>query len=218
MENVERLYRIRFDTAARAQKERLWSILCADFFQRYVRPDDVILDLACGYGEFIRHIRAKRKIAVDLNPDSRGALEPDIEFHQTPAHKMECVADQSVDVCFTSNFFEHLPSKQVMDDTLHEVFRVLKPGGRFVALQPNIKYLAKEYWDFYDHVLPLSHLSAQEAFIKSGFEVRQLIDRFLPFTTKSRLPQHPLLVRLYLRLPLVWPIFGRQFLIVGEKP
>ena len=27
---------------------------------------------------------------------------------------------------------------------------------------PNIRYLAAEYWDFYDHYLPLSHLSLEE--------------------------------------------------------
>ena len=34
----------------------------------------------------------------------------------------------------------------------------------------------------------------------------------------ARLPQHPLLVRLYLRLRPSWRLLGRQFLIVGKKP
>ncbi len=60
---------------------------------------------------------------------------------------------------------------------LAEVLRVLRPGGRLVALQPNIRYLAAEYWDFYDHLLPLSHLSCREAFEKAGFAVETLVDR-----------------------------------------
>ncbi len=219
MEAVDRLYRVRFPERDRERRDQLWAVLCSSFFQRYIRPTDCVLDLACGYGEFIRHISASRKLAVDLNPDSRAALaDHDVEFHQAAADKLVGIADGSIDVCFTSNFFEHLATKKVMDDTLLEVRRALRPGGIFIALQPNIKYLAAEYWDFYDHVLPLSHLSAQEAFVKAGFEIDQVVARFLPFTTKSRLPQHPWLVRLYLYMPIAWRVFGRQFLIVGRKP
>jgi SAM-dependent methyltransferase len=131
---------------------------------------------------------------------------------------MDFIPSGSIDVCFTSNFFEHLPSKQVLDEVLTEVHRVLCPGGLLVALQPNIKYTAGAYWDFYDHYLPLSHLSCAEAFAKTGFEVIELVGRFLPFTTRSLLPQHPLLVRWYLIVRPLWWFFGRQFLIVGRKP
>jgi hypothetical protein len=44
-----------------------------------------------------------------------------------------------------------------------------------------------------------------------------VIPRFLPYTTKSRLPQAPWLVSLYLRFPLVWRILGKQTLVVASK-
>lgn len=87
--------------------------------------------------------------------------------------------DASIDVCFTSNFFEHLPDKAAMDRVLQEVLRVLVPGGTFMAMQPNIRYAPGEYWDFYDHFIPLSHLSAKEGFEKNGYEVDVLIPRFV---------------------------------------
>jgi len=40
--------------------------------------------------------------------------------------------------------------------------------------------------------------------------------RFLPFTTKSRLPNSLFLVRLYLQIPLLWRIFGQQTFVVAE--
>ena len=46
----------------------------------------------------------------------------------------------------------------------------------------------------------------------------ELIDRFVPFSTDSRLPQHPLLVKAYLRLPVVWRLLGGQFVLVGRRP
>ena len=83
---------------------------------------------------------------------------------------------------------------------------------------PNIRYLAAQYWDFYDHCLPLSHLSLEEGLVQADFEIDQIVPRFLPYTTRSRLPRHGILVALYLRVPLVWRLLGKQFLVVGRKP
>lgn len=218
MDDLARLYRTRFSDADVARKDATWKVLCEHFFQRYVRPDSTVLDIACGYGEFLRHIRAGRKIAIDLNPDAAKFLPAGVEFHVGSADDMAVVEAGSVDICFSSNFFEHLPSKEVLDKVLGEALRVLKPGGLYVAMQPNLRYAPGEYWDYYDHVLPLTHLSCREAFAKAGYEVLELIDRFVPFSTASRLPQHPLLVRLYLACRPAWRILGRQFVIVGRKP
>jgi hypothetical protein len=98
------------------------------------------------------------------------------------------------------------------------VLRILRPGGRFVIMGPNIRYLAAEYWDFYDHYLPLSHLSLEEGLVQAGYEVETIVPRFLPYTTRSALPQHRVLIALYLKLPPVWRILGKQFLAVARKP
>ena len=218
MDDLAALYRARFSEADRARKDAIWKVLCENFFQRYVPPGSTVLDLASGYGEFVRHIRADRKIAIDLNPEAREFLPDGAEFHLRSADDLSCLVTGSIDVCFSSNFFEHLPSKSVLDRVLTEALRVLKPGGLYVAMQPNLRYAPGEYWDYYDHVLPLTHLSCREAYAKAGYEVCELIDRFIPFSTASRLPQHPLLVRLYLACRPVWRVLGRQFVIVARKP
>ncbi len=196
----------------------VWKVLCEKFFQQYINPSDTLLDLASGYGEFSRHINAGKKLAVDLNPDSALSVGPDVTFHLGSATDLSFIKDEDVNVVFTSNFFEHLPDKKTFDTLLAEVLRILEPGGRFMALQPNIRYVPGQYWDFYDHHLPLSHLSCAEAFLKSGFSVDRLIDRFVPYSTKSRFPKHPALIALYLRIPLIWPLLGKQFFILGSKP
>ena len=83
---------------------------------------------------------------------------------------------------------------------------------------PNIRYLAAEYWDFYDHYLPLSHLSLEEGLVQAGYDVITIIPRFLPYTTKSGLPTWPVLVRLYLRCPPLHRLFGKQMFIVAVRP
>lgn len=218
MKQIDMLYRQRFPEEVRQQRDDIWRVLCESFFQRYVGPGETVVDLGCGLGEFSRHIVAGRKIAVDLNPDAGALLPGDVEFHLSPVWNLGFIPSQTVDVCFVSNLFEHLESKAQLDLVLGEIHRVLRDGGRLVALHPNIKYAPGDYWDFYDHYLPLSHLSCEEAFIKTGFVVEELIGRFLPFTTRSALPQHPLLVSLYLRARPLWSLIGRQFLIVGRKP
>ena len=45
-----------------------------------------------------------------------------------------------------------------------------------------------------------------------------MIKRFLPYTTKTRLPKAPSLLRLYLALRPAWVVFGKQSLVVAEKP
>jgi SAM-dependent methyltransferase len=218
MPDLAALYRFRFRESERAQKMAIWKTLCERYFQRLIGDDRVVLDLACGYGEFINNIKAMKKYAVDLNPDAPKYLGPDVEFRFSPANKIDGIADNTIDVVFTSNFLEHLKTKEECDAVLAEVRRVLKTGGHFVIMGPNIRYLAAEYWDFYDHYLPLSHLSLEEGLVQAGYDVTTIIPRFLPYTTRSALPQHPLLIALYLKLPFAWRILGKQFLLVGRKP
>ena len=217
-DRIEALYRTRFSSAERAWKDRMWQVLCRRFLQGYVGRDAVVLDLACGLGEFSRHIDAARKIAVDLNANAREHLPPAVEFHAASAERLEFLPDATVDVCFSSNFLEHLPSKATVDAVLAEVLRVLRPGGRYLAIQPNVRFAYREYWDFWDHFTALSDRSCAEAFALAGFEVERVIPRFLPFTTKGKTGVHPWALSAYLALPPVWRLFGKQFFIVGRKP
>jgi SAM-dependent methyltransferase len=216
--DLSELYRIRFAEAELPRKNAIWRVICADYLQRFVRVTDTVVDVACGYGEFLNHIRAARRIAVDLNPDAPKFLDKAVDFHLCSATELSTVIQGEADVVFTSNFLEHLPDKKVLDQFLDQVHSALKPGGSYVVLGPNLRYLPGAYWDFYDHHLGLTHLSLSEALRLKGFVIERCIDRFLPYTTQGALPTHPLLVKIYLKCPWVWPLLGKQFLIVARKP
>jgi len=94
---------------------------------------------------------------------------------------------------------------------------VLRPKGKILILQPNIRFLNGEYWDFLDHHIPLTDRTLVEALLATGFQPSEVLPRFLPYTTKSSLPRHPALVRLYLRLPLAYHLFGKQAWVVAVK-
>lgn len=213
-----RLYQERFSTRDRETKLAVWQVLCRHFFQRYVKPTDTVLDLGAGLCEFINTISCAERIAVDSSPGVRQHAAPGVRVLVTPAIELGEIADESVDVVFASNFFEHLPSKEALLSTLREVRRVLRHGGRLLVLQPNIRVLGGSYWDFLDHQLPLTERSLVEALGVVDLRVTEVRARFLPYTSKSALPKHPLLVRLYLAFPPAHRLLGGQAWVVGEKP
>lgn len=217
MPDLAALYRFRFRESDRPQKMALWKTLCEHFFQHLIGDDQVIADLACGYGEFINNIKAKKKYAIDLNPDASQFLAKDIEFCLCRADDINIIERNALDVVFASNFLEHLKTKEECDAVFAEVLRILKVGGRFIIMGPNIRYLAAKYWDFYDHYLPLSHLSLEEGLIQAGYDVTRIIPRFLPYTARSAFPKRSFLVGLYLKLPIAWRILGKQFLVIAKK-
>jgi SAM-dependent methyltransferase len=212
------LYKIRFSNEELPRKLAIWRVLCRQWFQKFIPANGTVIDVACGYGEFINNIEAARRIAIDLNRDARDRVGLGVEFRQLPATQLRSLGEGIGDVIFVSNFLEHLPDKAALDLFLDEVMATLKPGGRFVILGPNLRYLAGEYWDFYDHHLGLTHLSLSEALQLKRFRIDLCIDKFLPYTTQGALPTHPALVSLYLKVPLAWRLLGKQFFIVASKP
>lgn len=216
---LEQLYRDRFSERELASKQALWRVLCDQVFQELVPETGTVVDLGAGNCEFVNSITAARRIAVDLNPDTVKFAGSGVEVLTTSASEMSMIDDGAVDTVFTSNFFEHLPSKVVLLDVLRECHRVTKPGGRMVVLMPNVRYLAGRYWDYFDHHLPLTHLSLREAVTLGGFECDEVIPRFLPYTVKdSPVRVSRPLVRAYLKLRPAWRILGRQMFLAATRP
>jgi SAM-dependent methyltransferase len=216
-EDLPSLYRTRFSAEDRTKKYALWKVLCEQFLQRYVRPADVVVDLGAGYGEFINHIRCGKKYAVDLNEETADAVNSDVVFLKRRTVELDDIPQGSADIVFASNLFEHLSSKDELLATLREVWRTLRPGGKLLILQPNIRYAYREYWDFLDHHLALSHESMGEALELAGFTVVECRPRFMPYSTKSKLPQSPLLLRIYLRVPPLQRLLGGQMFLVAVR-
>jgi len=212
--DLQSIYQRRFqpDLAFRRQ---MWQVLCQDFFQRYIPPESAVLEVGAGYCEFINHIRASRKLAVDLNPDTPHFAAPEVQVIATSSTDLAAIAPGTLDIAFASNFFEHLSRAEIVL-TLREVARTLKPGGRFLILQPNYRFCYRDYWMFFDHVTPLDDRSLGEALETNGFQIISLLPRFLPYTTQSRLPKSVALLKVYLRVPFAWQFFGQQAFAIAQ--
>ena len=198
-------------------RNRIWEILVNKFFSKWIRPTDNILDLGCGYGEFINHTKCDVRFAMDLNPKTKLLLDKGIIFHQQDCSESWKIKHNSIDLVFTSNFFEHLPNKESLDRTIGEVKKALKQGGRLIAMGPNISVLNGKYWDFWDHHIPLSDQSLIELLQMHDFRIVHSFSKFLPYNM-VRVKKRPLfLVSLYLSIPFLWKLFGKQFLIIAKK-
>jgi SAM-dependent methyltransferase len=215
--NLQEEYQQRFQEAD-LYRDSVWKILCKDFFSKYIEPSCAVLDLGAGWGEFTRNILATKKYAMDLNPDCGKRVANHSTFLHQDCSVAWPIGDGALDIVFTSNFLEHLPSKDLVERTLSEAFRCLKPGGKIICLGPNIKFVPGAYWDYWDHFIPITEESMAEALSLKGFCVTEKVDRFLPYTM-SGVKNPPLFtVKLYLKLRFTWPFFGKQFLVVAKKP
>ncbi len=210
---VDEVYKRRFkDTEVRVE---LWDTLVKHFFQKYVNSKDVILDIPCGYGEFINAIACKKKYAIDINPDSKKFLNKNVEFIKASSTKIPLKAS-TIDKIFVSNFFEHITHDDI-SKTVDEFRRILKPGGQVLILQPNIRFAYHNYWMFFDHITAIDDRALDEVFAIKKFRMKHKILKFMPFTSQSKLPAKRFFVYMYLKLSPMWRIFGRQTFVIYEK-
>lgn len=175
-------------------------------------------DLGSGYCQFINNVVCACKYAIDLNPTAQRVAGEGVTPLLLDSAQPWPVEPASVDVVFTSNFLEHLPNKTDVEKTVANAIAALKPGGRFVAMGPNIRFLASSYWDFRDHHIPISDRSLAELLAGQGFVVERIEPKFLPYSMVDA-PRYPLfLLRVYLHWRWLWRVAGRQFLVIGRKP
>jgi 2-polyprenyl-3-methyl-5-hydroxy-6-metoxy-1,4-benzoquinol methylase len=215
-ELLEDVYAQRFSDADAAAKNAIWREISA-FLQRYVPEKGAVLDVACDRGDFIRNISASEKWATDLR-DVSAHLPQEIRFVQANGLEIDRhLPHDHFDVVFMSNYLEHLPGGEAVIEQLRVARTLLKPGGRVVVLQPNVRLVGSAYWDFIDHSTILTERSLVEAAELAELRTVEVIVRFLPYTTKSRLPQSPRLVRAYLAFRPAWRFLGKQTLYVGAK-
>ena len=192
------------------RRDVLWQSLWRYRFSAMVRPDDCVLDLGAGYGNFINSVVARRRIAVDAWDGFPAHLAPGIEHNVGSVTDLEFLEDSAVDFAFASNLFEHL-TKDDFSTVLAALRRKLSANGTLTIVQPNYRYAYREYFDDFDHKSIYSHVSMADYLVANGYEVFVVEPRFMPLSVKGRLPVKPLLIRAWLASP-VKPM-GKQMLI-----
>lgn len=219
MIDTKKLYDQRFTSFERIRKNELWKIICSDFLQQFIKKNDVVLDVGAGHCEFINNIKADKRIALDINNDLKKFATNEIKVKIAPVKRLRNIfLRESLDVVFMSNLLEHLDSKEDVFRLVNEAYFVLKKGGRLLIMQPDISLVGNDYWDFFDHKVPITYASLLEVIFANGFKFKYSRYPFLPYTTKTKfLPLWPPLLKIYLKIRPLHYIFGKQFFLCVEK-
>ena len=116
---------------------------------RYVKKEvgtvNTLVELGCGYCDFINNFPAKQKIGFEINPEMQDYAGDDVAFFVKDAERIDELATESVDLVFASNFIEHLDAN-AHQRLFPKIIKALKPGGRLILIQPNYRLCAKDYF------------------------------------------------------------------------
>jgi len=212
--DYEQLYDFRFRRVSQSARVGVWQEIAAQVYEWLGRPQRV-LDVSTGHGEFITAIDAPEKWAIDT-VDFLGP-RTDVRMIVGDARRVE-LPTSYFDGIFVSNFLEHLDHADEIATLLHRLRGAMAPGGRIAILGPNFRFCSREYFDFADHKVALTHRSVEEHLHAAGFAVHRVVAQFLPYSFRGRLPTNPALVRAYVRFPPAWRVLGKQYLLLATNP
>jgi len=147
---------------------------------KHLKPSDTILDIGCGRtAPNLRNMRGKaaRLIGielVDFTPETKAL--PDLELHNNDMANLVDIADASINLAYCRSVMEHIERPE---QCYREMYRVLKPGGKFIFLTANI-------WD-YASIIAMLVPNALHPLIVNRTEGREMEDTFpTQYRTNSR--------------------------------
>jgi SAM-dependent methyltransferase len=144
--------------------------------------DVLIVDLGCGVGSSFDVFRWQhanvRWIGLDIerSPEVDTRTRTDVEFLTYDGVHIP-LADQSVDIVYSRQVFEHVRHPQVL---IEEVHRVLKQDGVFVGSTSHLEpFHSRSYWNYtpYGFCVLLRDASFRSILVRPGIDSLTLIGR-----------------------------------------
>ena len=197
-------------------RQGVWRVI-ADYLAPWVPEDSHVLEIGAGHCHWINSVRASHRLAIDMWPDVGRFAAPGVEARVMDASReLPALPAAHFDAVLASNVLEHF-EPDTASRIVREVAALLKPGGRFLIIQPNYRYAYRSYFDDYTHRAVFSDVSLANMLRSHGFQIDVSKPRFLPYSMKNvRGSVPPWLVRAYIRSPFK-PRAG-QMLIIATKP
>jgi SAM-dependent methyltransferase len=138
-----------------------------------------VIEIGCGAG---RITRALSKIfgevhAVDVSGEmvarAKAAVadRPGVFVYQNNGKDLSVLPPGPYDFAYSTIVFQHIPSREVIENYVREVHRLLRPGALFkfqVQGNPEIRTTPDDTW----LGVPFSEKQAREMALRTGFEMR----------------------------------------------
>jgi len=162
-----------------------------------IGPEEYILDYGCGSKPYQFLFQSSNYIGVDVERSGHpaGSKKADIYFDSSQVP----LPDRTFDVVLASEVFEHIFE---LDDSLVDIFRLLKPGGKLIATCPFLWPLHEEPYDharYTPHALNyiLKKVGFQNIHIeKIGHDVETLAEITNAYMALKFVPKIPVLSRI----------------------
>lgn len=138
-----------------------------------------VLEIGCGAGR-VTHALSEvfgEVHGVDVSSEmvdlARQALKdrPKVRIHKNNGMDLSVLPDLPFDFAFSSIVFQHIPSREIIENYIREVHRLLRPGALFkFQVQGNIalKTSPEDTW----LGVPISDQDAVEMALRCGFDPR----------------------------------------------
>jgi SAM-dependent methyltransferase len=176
-----------------------------------------VLEIGAGYCDWINAVHAPRRVAIDLWQELPRHAAAGVEAKALDAaHARDVFGERSFDVVLASNLLEHF-EPDAAARLAADVHALLRPGGRFIVIQPNFRYCSRSYFDDFTHRAVFTDVSLPNMLRSRGFAVDEVRPRFLPYSMRNvrcRVPGW--VVAAYLRSP--WKPGAGQMLVVARRP
>jgi len=115
-----------------------------------------LLDYGCGPGQVAERVARTYGvwvIAVDASAEMLAIAaarhgHPQVQYHRVEGDRLTFLPDARVDAAMSCFVFVVLPSREQLRAVADEVWRVLRPGGRFVVLDPHPDQVGVQFSTF----------------------------------------------------------------------
>jgi len=199
-----------------SKRSLVWKVF-VPFLQNKFQIQGSVLDVGCGFGDFINNIQVGNRSALDANPEMQQYLDQKVQFKAGYTTDLKTLfKENSFDWIFSSNLLEHLTREQVTE-FFNDCRHLLKDKGSILIFMPNYRLCSNEYFDDYTHITPITDRSISDWLTSCGFQVEFVHPRVMPFSVKdSKLPITSWLIKLWLLSP--FKPGGKQMLVRATKP